>query len=83
MFGFFSNRKTKELEMQIELLNQRIAEMEEKFLTKENLDDYISTEVESAIENAVESAVEGYDFTDAVEAAIDEVINNATLSVRF
>lgn len=77
MFSIFSSSRIKLLEEQNALLSSKIEELQQSL-------SILETEVRDLdIQGAVENAVEGIDFSDMASDAIEEVINNASLSVRF
>lgn len=77
MFGLFGFNRIAALETQNAELRLLIEELKQ---TVERVESEIR---DLDIETAVENAVEGIDFADMASDAIEEVINNASLSVRF
>lgn len=77
MFGLFGSNRVAALEAQNAELRILIEELKQ---TVERVESEIR---DLDIESAVENAVEGIDFADMASDAIEEVINNASLSVRF
>lgn len=79
MFDFFNTRKIAALETQIELLNHRIEEMENKFAKVEEQCDI--SNLESTIESMIERELDNVDFEDKARDAIDYFLSHATLRI--
>lgn len=77
MFSIFSSSRIKALEEQNAMLISKIEQLQESIK-------FLETEVRDMdIQGAIENAVEGIDFADMASDALEEVISNASLSVRF
>lgn len=77
MFGLFSSNRIAALEAQNAELRLLIEELKQTI-------ERVESEVRDLdIESVVENAVGEIDFADMASDAIEEVISNASLSVRF
>ena len=81
MFDFFNTRKIAALETQIELLNHRIEEMENKFAKVEEQCDI--SNLESTIESMIERELDNVDFDDKARDALESLVSYARVSIDF
>lgn len=85
MFNFFSNTKINALEMQIDLLNQRLKEMEDKFAKIEEATNMsqIESNIDTYVEQAIERAMDDVDLEDKARDALESLVSYARVSIDF
>lgn len=85
MFNFFSNTKINALEMQIDLLNQRLKEMEDKFAKIEEATNIsqLESNIDTYVEQAIERAMDDVDLEDKARDALESLVSYARVSIDF